>query len=139
MRVVLKALERFDFDTVMIPVNVGSLIAPAPENDFRPVLRVARDRDIGVMAIKSIAKGRWPTGSRAYQTWYEPLDKQEDIDMAVWLTLSQEGVATYPMACDVRLWPRIISAGGRFRNLDEGEQEKVVEHFRDVGVRPLFP
>lgn len=138
MRIVVKALEKFDFDTVLIPVNVGSLIAPAPENDFNPVLKIARDRDIGVIAIKAISKGRW-TGERKYQTWYEPMDEQEDIDKAVWFTLSQEPVATYSMACDIRLWPKIISAGERFRKLAGEEQEAVVKHFKTKGVKPLFP
>ncbi len=138
MRIVVKALEKFDFDTVLIPVNVGSLIAPAPENDFNPVLKIARDRDIGVIAIKAISKGRW-TGERKYQTWYEPMDGQEDIDKAVWFTLSQEPVATYSMACDIRLWSKIISAGERFRKLASEEQEAVVKYFKTKGVKPLFP
>ncbi|MEM2930957.1 MAG: aldo/keto reductase [Thermoproteota archaeon] len=138
MRIVVKALEKFDFDTVLIPVNVGSMIAPAPENDFKPVLKIARDRDIGVIAIKAIAMRRW-VGERKYQTWYEPLEEQEDIDKAVWFTLSQDPVATYSMACDIRLWPRIMSAGERFRRLFLEEQEDVLSHFRGKGVRPLFP
>ncbi len=138
MRIVAKALEKFDFDTVLTPVNVGSMIAPAPENDFKPVLRIARDRDIGVIAIKAIAKGKW-SGERKYQTWYEPMDEQEDIDKAVWFTLSQEPVATYSMACDIKLWPKIISAGERFRILAGEEQEAVVNHFKTKGVKPLFP
>jgi len=139
MRIVIKALERFDFDTILIPVNVGSLIHPTPENDFRPVLKIAKDRDIGVIAIKAIAKGRWISNYRRYQTWYEPLEDQEDIDKAVWFILSQEGVTTYSMACDIRLWPKILSAGERFKRLDEEEQERIVEYFKDKGVKPLFP
>ena len=138
MRLVLKALERYDFDTVLIPVNVGSMIVTRPENDFRPVLKVARDRDIGVIAIKAIARGRWQ-GPRRYQTWYEPFDSQEDIDRAVAFTLSQEGVTTYAMACDIRLWPKILEAGEKFRRLSEAEQAEVVEYFRGKGVKPLFP
>ena len=115
------------------------MIHPAPENDFRPVLKTARDRDIGVIAIKAIARGRWTTNSRRYQTWYEPLDEQEDIDGALWFTLSQEGVATCLMSCDVKLWPKILSAGGRFRKLDENEQKQAVEYLKNRGVRPLFP
>ena len=60
--VLLKALERFDFDVVMTPITVGSMLYPRPENDFRPLLRVARDRGIGVIAIKAIARGRWVGG-----------------------------------------------------------------------------
>lgn len=145
MRIALKALERFDFDTILIPVNVGSLIAPSPENDFRPVLKAAIDRDVGVIAIKAVSKGRWPggqrrmIGDRPFTTWYEPLEDQEDINKAVWFTLSQEGVTTYSMCAEVRLWPKIIKAGESFRKLSEEEQREVVEYFKRKGVRPLFP
>jgi aryl-alcohol dehydrogenase-like predicted oxidoreductase len=138
MRIVIKALEKFDFDTVLIPVNVGSMIAPAPENDFKPVLKIAQDRDIGIIAIKAIAKRRWGK-ERKYQTWYEPLEEQEDIDAALWFTLSQDPVATYSMACDIRLWPKIISAGERFKKLSQDDQKAVVNHFKNKGILPLFP
>ncbi|MEM2528858.1 MAG: aldo/keto reductase, partial [Ignisphaera sp.] len=121
MRIVLKALEIFDFDTVLIPVYAAAMTIPRPENDFRPVLKAALDRDIGVIAIKSVAKRRY-VGERRYTTWYEPFDSQDDIDMAVWYTLSQEPVATYSMAGDLRLWPMILNAGKRFRKLSIEEQ-----------------
>jgi len=138
MRIVLKALEIFDFDTVLIPVYAAAMTIPRPENDFRPVLKAALDRDIGVIAIKSVAKRRY-VGERRYTTWYEPFDGQDDIDMAVWYTLSQEPVATYSMAGDLRLWPMILNAGKRFRKLSIEEQNRVVEVFREKGARPLFP
>ncbi|MEM1715214.1 MAG: hypothetical protein QXE91_05505, partial [Thermofilaceae archaeon] len=108
------------------------------------VLKAAMDRDIGVIAIKAIAKRRWPgerrmIGDRPFTTWYEPFDSQEDIDLAVWYTLSQPGVTTYSMAAEVRLWDKIVSAGERFRRLSDEEQAKVVEHFRLKGASPLFP
>ncbi|MCX8180273.1 MAG: aldo/keto reductase [Thermofilaceae archaeon] len=144
MRLVLKALERFDFDTVLIPVSAASMVAPAPENDFRPVLKAAVDRDIGVIAIKAIAKSRWleerkMIGDRPCTTWYEPFMEQEDIDLAVLYTLSQDGVTTYSMAAEVRLWPKIIGAGERFRRMDGEEQARVIEFFKSKGAKPLFP
>ncbi|MCC6017384.1 MAG: aldo/keto reductase, partial [Desulfurococcaceae archaeon] len=103
MRIALKALEMFDFDTILIPVYAAAMTIPRPENDFKPVLKIAMDRDIGVIAIKSIAMRRYlPGEEKKYTTWYKPFDNQEDIDKAVWYTLSQEPVSTYPMAGDIR-------------------------------------
>ncbi len=144
MRIVLRALERFDFDTVLIPVYAAAMVHPTPENDFRPVLKAALDRDVGVIAIKSIARRRWPgeratVGGRPFVSWYEPFVDQEDIDLAVWYTLSQEGVATYSMCSELSLWPKMISAAERFRRLTPEEQAQVVERFRQRGAKPLFP
>ncbi len=140
MRIVLRALEKFDFDTILIPVTAISMIHPTPENDFRPILRIARDRDIGVIAIKAIAMRRWRQDEqRIYQTWYRPFDNEEDIQKAINYTLSQEGVATYSLCCDIRLWPKIIKAGENYVKLSIEEQERIVEEFRRKGAYPLFP
>lgn len=140
MRVIQKALERFDFDTVLIPVTAISLIHPTPENDFRPILRIARDRNIGVLAIKAIAMRRYASkAEQSYTAWYKPWEEDEMIQMGINFTLSQEGVTTYPIACDIRLWPKILKAGENFRKLTEEEQQKVIEYFKNKGAYPLFP
>jgi len=140
MRVLKKAIELFDFDSVLLPVTMASMIHPSPENDFRPVLRLAAEREMSVTAIKAIAKGRWRTGSRKrYGTWYEPFDAEEQVLEAVSFTLSQEPVATYSLPCDVRLWPLVLEAGVKFRRLDINQQKKMIDHAREAGFKPLFP
>jgi len=144
VRVLQRALELSDdIDTVLLPVYVGAMLHPNPVNDFRPVLQMARDKNVGVTAIKAICKGRWKgestRGENKYKTWYEPLDTQDLVDQAVWFTLSQEGVTTYSLPCDVRLWPLIFDAIKRYRKLNNEEQEKVINIARDYEFQPLFP
>jgi len=138
IRTLVKALELYDFDTVLAPINVASMANPHPANDFRLLLKIAEDRDIGVIAIKAISKGRW-VGERVYGTWYQPLDDPREIDMALGYALSQEGVATYSLPCDVRLWPLVLDAAERYRRLDEQEQREVVEYASKHEFNPLFP
>ena len=138
VRVIKKALELSDeIETVLLPVYVGALEKPEPVNDFRTVLQIAQDKNIGVTAIKAISKGRWK-GERTYTTWYEPLDDQELVDQAVWFTLSQEGVTTYSLPCDVRLWPLVLEAVKRYRKLSIEEQEVVINMAKDKKLTPLF-
>lgn len=89
-----KALERFDFDTVLLPVNCVLNAHAQLENDYEPVLALAERKKTGVIAIKSIAKGPWPSNHKSYNTWYEPFTTQNDIDKAVWFTLSQNVTTT---------------------------------------------
>lgn len=139
VRVLQKALELFDdFDTVLLPVYVAALANPHPVNDFRRILQITQNMNIGVTAIKAISRGRWKSDHR-YITWYEPLENQELVDQAVWFTLSQEGVTTYSLPCDVRLWPLVLDAVKRFRKLNSEEQEKIVELARKHNFQPLFP
>jgi predicted aldo/keto reductase-like oxidoreductase len=118
MRVLKRAIERFDFDSVLLPVNLASMTNPTPENDFRPILREAAQRDMAVIAIKAIAKSRWKPGKKKYSTWYEPIDS---------------------LPCDIRLWPLVLKAAMKFDELDQNEQKKAIEHAREAGFKPLFP
>jgi len=138
IRVLMKALDWFDFDTVLAPVNLASMVHPDPANDFRPLLRMARERDVGVIAIKVIAKRRW-IGEKRYNTWYQPVEDVKEIEMAVNFALSQDGVTTYSLTCDVKLWPKILEAAERYQKLDVEEQEEIVEYARKHGFKPLFP
>lgn len=139
VQVLINALKRFDdFATVLFPVTVASMAHPHTVNDYRPLLNRALKQDIGVTAIKAVLKGRWQ-GKETYQTWYEPLEEESWIDRAVWFTLSQEGVSTYSLPCDLRLWPMVINAGKRFRKLTQDEQEEIIKQAKQANLTPLFP
>jgi len=139
IRVLQKALELSDdIDTVLLPVYVAAIAHPSPVNDFKKILEITREKNIGVTAIKAISKSRWH-GDATYKTWYEPLDNQELIDQAVWFTLSQKGVTTYSLPCDVRLWPSVLDAATRYKKLNDEEQNQAVKIARENEFLPLFP
>jgi predicted aldo/keto reductase-like oxidoreductase len=138
IRVHIKALEMFDFDTVLAPINIASMAHPHPVNDFRPLLKIAKERDIGVIAIKSMLRRRW-VGEKKYGTWYEPVEDVTEAEMALKFTLSQEGVTTYSLPCDIRLWPTVLEAAEKCRKIDEKEQKEVIEYARKHLFKPLFP
>ena len=139
VRVLQKALELSDdIDTVLLPVYVAAIVHPSPVNDFKKILEITREKNIGVTAIKAISKSRW-NEEASYNTWYEPLTSQELIDQAVWFTLSQEGVTTYSLPCDVRLWPSVLDAATRYKNLNDEEQKHAVKMARENKFQQLFP
>jgi aryl-alcohol dehydrogenase-like predicted oxidoreductase len=123
-----EALQLFDFDTVMFPLNRVHAAHPNDWNDFRPLLKTARQKDVGVMCIKSVAKRTWENTdreSRPYNTWYEPFDDAEEIRKSLWYTLSQD-ITLAVMPGELKLWPMLIDAAQRFRPLDENEQREVI-------------
>ena len=138
LRVHVRALEMFDFDTVLAPINVASMVHPHPVNDFRPLLEAAKEKDVGVIAIKSILRRRW-VGDKKYNTWYEPVDDAREAEMALQFVLSQDGVTTYSMPCDDKLWPTVLEAAERYREIDENEQKAMIEYARKHLFKPLFP
>jgi len=136
---IIEALERFDLDTVLFPLNFVLRRHCCPENDYEPVLKIAKERDIGTIVMKAFAKGPWQgelAEKRPYSTWYEPFDSQADIDKCLWFALSQ-GVTTVASACDARLVPKIIDAAERYRELTGDEQKELVGSAGDL--KPLFP
>jgi len=131
----VEALKRFDFDTVMFPLNFVLRAHRNERNDWEELLRLSQEQDVGVMAIKALAKGPWRTEARPYQTWYRPFDDQGDVDRALWYTLSQ-GVTGAVSASDVRLIPKLVDAAERFSSLSPEDQAELVA--TGSRFRPLF-
>lgn len=132
----LEALERFDFDTVMFPINPVLYANAAYREATERLLDVCRQRDVGVMVIKSVARGPWGDRPKQYNTWYEPYDLQEKITSSVHFALSQQPVAGIPAAGDVRLLPLVLHAAETFQPLSRAEQDALIAEAQVL--EPLF-
>jgi len=132
----IEALNRFEFDTILFPVNRVLAAHRNDFNDFLPLLEIARQKDVGTIGIKAITKRPWEAAMRMYRTWYEPFDEQEEIDKSLWYALSQ-GITTAAMPADLRLWPLVIDAAERFRVIDKREQEEAISEVKQY--KPIFP
>ena len=133
---ILRALKVFDFDTILLPVNYVLRAHPEPKNDYEPVLSLAKKKNLGVIAMKSVAKGPWPTDERTYNTWYQPFNTQIEIDEALWFTLSQY-VTTAASSSDIRIAKRMIDAAERYTYLKEEKQKELL--LKASTYKPLFP
>jgi aryl-alcohol dehydrogenase-like predicted oxidoreductase len=109
-----RSLRRYDFDSVLLPFNFVMAQSERYRRDFEAVLAIARERNVAVQIIKSIARGPWATTDRSRTTWYQPLEAQEDIDRAVHWIMGMPGVFLNT-AGDLELLPRVLDAAGRFR------------------------
>src|SRR5258708_971729 len=87
-----RSLERFDFDTVLLPYNYITMQNPYYAENFNALLSICQQRNVAVQTIKSIAYQPWMGRQHTSDTWYEPLDDQEDIDGAVHWVLKQPGI-----------------------------------------------
>ncbi len=121
----LEALRRFDFDTVMFPLNFVLWSNPQYRRDTEALLDLCRQKDVGVHIIKTIAKDPWGERPKTHATWYEPFTDQAMIDRAVAFVLSQP-VTTLTSAGDVTVMPRVLSAAERFRPLSAEQQASLL-------------
>jgi predicted aldo/keto reductase-like oxidoreductase len=131
-----EALQRFDFDTVMLPLNPVLYANSKYRQDMQRLLQLCSQRDVGVQIIKSVAKGPWGDREKRYDTWYEPYDIQERITQGVRFALSQAPVATIPGAGDIRLFHMVIKSAESFTPMDATEQEALIAEAHTL--EPLF-
>ncbi|MCH9009885.1 MAG: aldo/keto reductase [Chloroflexi bacterium] len=134
-RVIMEALERFDFDTIMFPVSAVMFKDPKYREDAEALLAKAASRDLGIQTIKMIARSGWGGRERDATTWYDPHREQGDIDRALWWVLSQP-MHTAPSAGDVTLLPKVLDAAERFSALDKEDQERVIQEQRPQMPEP---
>jgi aryl-alcohol dehydrogenase-like predicted oxidoreductase len=132
----VEALNRFPFDTVLFPLNRVLAARRNDYSDFSILLDQARQKDVGMLAIKAITKRPWQGPTHIYRTWYEPFDEPTEIDKSLWYVLSQ-GITTAPMASDVSLWPMLIDSAERFKPMNAEEQAVVMAEARRY--QSIFP
>jgi aryl-alcohol dehydrogenase-like predicted oxidoreductase len=131
----LRSLERFDFASVLFPVNFILLDNPVYRSDVEALLELCADRNVAVQTIKSIARGRWADGDLSRFSWYDPLTDAAPIDRAVRYVLSNEQMFLNTTS-DARLLPMVVAAASgslTAPSADEMRADVVAE-----GITPLF-
>lgn len=130
-----RALERFDFDSVLLPWNFTMAQNEAYRRDFESLVQLCQARNTAVQTIKSLVQSPWGDHQQTRNTWYRPLEAQADIDLAVGWVLGQAGLFLNS-AGDVNLLPRVLDAANRF-SAAPGEEEMHALAMR-LEMKPLF-
>jgi aryl-alcohol dehydrogenase-like predicted oxidoreductase len=134
-QIYLEALRRFDFDTVLFPLNFVQLANPEFRKYAEELVATCKARDIGTMIIKSITKGPWGDKPHTATTWYEPFHNMDEIQKGVNFSLSYDvtGICT---PGDTRVLPLVLEACKNFTQLREDEMEEMIESGKQY--EPLF-
>jgi len=130
-----RSLERFDFDSVLLPYNYPMMQNPQYVADFDSMLAMCQKRNVAVQTIKSLARGPWGDKPHIRDTWYETLEDQADIDRAVHWVLSRPGIFLNT-AGDIHVLPRVLDAASRFQAAPSDEEMKAL--VAKQGMAPLF-
>lgn len=105
-----RALERFAFDSVLMPWNWFAANHPTYGRDFEATAALCADRGVAVQTIKSCARGAWAAGqSQTRTTWYQPLEQEADIRTAVAWVLGRPGIFLISTG-DTHVLPMILKA-----------------------------
>jgi aryl-alcohol dehydrogenase-like predicted oxidoreductase len=131
----LRSLERFDFDSVLLPYSYVMMQDPHYAAVFNRLYGTCSDRNVAVQTIKSIARRPWWGRNHTCATWYEPLQEQSDIDAAVHWALARPGIFL-ATAGDIHLLPKVLDAADRF--VSAPGDEVLRELIARVEAVPLF-
>ena len=131
----LRSLERFDFDSVLLPYSYIMMQDPHYAAAFERVAAVCAERNVAVLTIKSIARRPWWGRERTRATWYEPFDEQADIDAAVHWVLARPGIFLATVG-DIRLLPKVLDAASRFTSAPDDATMR--EQCARLETLPLF-
>lgn len=131
----LEALRRFDFDSVLFPLNFVQMANPEFRKYAEELITVCKAKDVGTMIIKSVTRGPWGDKPKTATTWYEPFDQMDEIQHAVNFALSHNvtGLCT---AGDTHILPMILKACQNFKQLTNSEMEAMIKSGQQL--EPLF-
>ena len=130
----LTLLDRFDFDTILYPVNWVCW----HQGQFGPgVVKKARDKDVGILALKALAKEkRQPGETKKWpKCWYKPVDSPEEAALGLRFTLSRSVTAAVsPSHAELLWWA--CDAAENLKRLSKREEAELAERSKDLD--PVF-
>ena len=131
----MELMDRFEAETILFPFN---WVCWHQGNFGHRVLKKAQEKDLGILALKSLAKRRWKKDEERKwnKVWYYPVDTFEEASLAFRFTLSKPiTAATSPSHAELLWW--MCDAADQFTPLSEEEAEEVAE--RSTDLEPIFP
>jgi aryl-alcohol dehydrogenase-like predicted oxidoreductase len=131
----LALIDAFDFDTILFPINWVCWLKAG----FGPrVIEAASAKDMGILALKTLAKRRWEEGEqrRWSKTWYSPVDTFEEARDAFRFTFSRP-VTAGPSPGHFELLNWMCDAADQLVPLTSELELELAE--KAEGLEPIFP
>jgi aryl-alcohol dehydrogenase-like predicted oxidoreductase len=136
VEVALAALDRYEFDTILFPVN---FVLFSQANFGPQVLAEAREKGMGILALKSMAKTAWPqTQAKDHpqpKCWYQPSAFPDEASLGLRWTLSHPITAAVPPG-DEKYFRLAMDVAQQFEPLKPEEEKTLLA--RAKGVEPIF-
>jgi aryl-alcohol dehydrogenase-like predicted oxidoreductase len=132
----LAMLDRFDFDTILFPIN---FVLFSQANFGPQVLKRAREKSMGILALKAMARGAWPEPQKKDhpfpKCWYEPAKLPEQASMGLRWTLSQPITAAVPPG-EEKYFRLAMDVAQNFQPISAEEEKTLMASA--AGVEPIF-
>jgi aryl-alcohol dehydrogenase-like predicted oxidoreductase len=132
-----RSLQRFDFDSVLLPYNYLTYQSPYYRENFDALQAVCRASGAAVQTIKSLAYRPWMGRERTTSTWYQPLEQPDQIELAVHWALARPGIFVITTG-DVTVLPNLLAAAERFDPAIATTDAAMQQLVDSLQMEPLF-
>lgn len=133
----LRSLERFDFDSVLLPYNYVLMQNPQYAQDFETLMQICQTRDVAVQTIKAITQRPWGEDAHTAATWYRPLTDPVEIERAVRWVLGRPGIFLNTVG-DIHLLPMVLDAASRADEQPRPTEDEMATQVARMEMAPLF-
>jgi aryl-alcohol dehydrogenase-like predicted oxidoreductase len=132
----LAALDRYNFDTILFPIN---FVLFSQANFGPQVLEKARQKNMGILALKSMAKSTWADSEKKThphpKCWYHPADFPEQASLGLRWTLSHPITAAVPPG-DESYFRLAMDITQNFKPVSPDEEKTLLASA--TGAEPIF-
>ena len=132
----LRSLERYDFDSVLLPWNWAMSRNAVYATDFAKLHKLCLERNVAFQLIKTACHRPWRGDEKKNRTtWYKTLEIQDDLDAAMHYALGVEGSFINTVG-DVNLLPRVLDS---IASYESAPSDSEMARRADAGAwEPLF-
>ena len=139
----LAAMSRYDFDSVLFPLNFCAWWAPGAGDGSggfgARVVAEARRRGMAILALKALARQQWPENDPRRKTyakcWYQPVTDRAEVELALRFTLGLPVTAAVSPGEEVLLRLALELAPGA-KPLTDAESERL--RALAASLNPIF-
>ena len=131
----LAAMDRYNFDTILFPVNFVLFT----QANFGPqILKRAQEKNMGILALKGMAKTVWPAGQKDHpqpKCWYQPANFPDEASLGLRWTLGHPITAAIPPG-DERYFRLAMDVAQNYKPLEPHEEQALLSGAH--GAEPIF-
>src|ERR1700730_10697194 len=130
------AMDRYHFDTVLFPVN---FVLFSQANFGPQILKKAQEKNMGILALKSMAKTTWPASEKKNhpepKCWYQPAAFPNEAALGLRWTLGHPVTAALPPG-DEKYFRLAMDIAQNYKPLESHEEHALLSGA--VGAEPIF-
>jgi hypothetical protein len=107
------SLQRFDFDSVLLPWSYIMMKNTQYAADFAALRQLCGERGIAMQTIKAVSRRPWGEQTHSHSTWYQPIEEQGALDKAAHWVLGHSDLFLNSVG-DIHILPLLLDAASRF-------------------------